>query len=280
MSFRRTTAIALFALSQSGLLHSAIAQTADTVVAELNGTPITYGELAEFQKTIPSAAAMDTAQILPRLIEFYVDQQLIAEAAEGRGLENDPQVQEQLERLKAQMVQQAYLRDEIADRVTEDKIRAAYDTRVKDMEQETELRARHILVKTQDEAEAIRREISDGAKFEDVAREKSTGPSGPQGGDLGYFVAGTMVPEFSEAAFAMEPGDVSDPVQTDFGWHVIKVEDRRMKPLPSYEELLPQIRDELSNEAVEMVMTELRGRATITVAPTAAAPAMSMEPAQ
>jgi len=251
---------------------TSFAQTADTVVAELNGEPITFGEVAAFQQTIPNAAGMETSQILPRLIEFYVDQQLIKQAAAGRGLENDPQVVEQLARLKDQMIQQAYLRDEIADRVTEDKIRAAYDERVKDMEQETEIRARHILVKTQDEAEAIRREISDGANFEDVAREKSTGPSGPQGGDLGYFVAGTMVPEFSEAAFAMEPGDVSDPVQTDFGWHVIKVEDRRMKPLPTYEELLPQIRDELSNQAVDLIMTELRGRATITIAPTAAEP--------
>lgn len=248
------------------------AQTADTVVAELNGTPITFGEVAEFQKTIPNAAGMETSQILPRLIEFYIDQQLIMQAAEGRGLENDPQVQEQLARLKAQMVQQAYLRDEIADRVTEDKIRAAYDKRVETMVQEPEVRARHILVKTEDEAEALLREISDGAKFEDLARDKSTGPSGPQGGDLGYFVAGTMVPEFSAAAFDMEPGEVSAPVQTDFGWHVIKVEDRRLKPLPTYEELLPQIRDELSNEAVELVMTELRGRANITVAPTAAAP--------
>lgn len=258
-------------------IGTSLAQTADTVVAELNGEPITFGEVAAFQQTIPNAAGMETSQILPRLIEFYVDQQLIKQAAAGRGLENDPQVIEQLERLKDQMIQQAYLRDEIADRVTDDKIRATYDERVKDMEQETEIRARHILVKTQDEAEAIRREIADGAKFEDVAREKSTGPSGPQGGDLGYFVAGTMVPEFSEAAFAMEPGDVSDPVQTDFGWHVIKVEDRRMKPLPTYEELLPQIRDELSNEAVDLIMTELRGRATITIAPTAAAP---MTPAQ
>lgn len=254
-----------------------LAQTADTVVAELNGTPITFGEIAEFQQTIPNAAGMETSQILPRLIEFYVDQQLIQQAAEGRGLENDPQVIEQLERLKSQMVQQAYLRDEIADRVTEDKIREAYEKRLETMTQEPEVRARHILVKTEDEAEALLRELSDGASFEDLARDKSTGPSGPQGGDLGYFVAGTMVPEFSEAAFSMEPGEVSAPVQTDFGWHVIKVEDRRLKPLPTYEEMLPQIRDELSNEAVELVMTELRGRATITIAPTAAEP---MSPVQ
>lgn len=279
---RLTALTATAALAATSLSFStvALAQTAESVVAELNGTPITYGEVAEFQNTIPNAVGLATDQILPRLIEFYIDQQLIQQAAEGRGLENDPQVIEQLERLKAQMVQQAYLRDEIADRVTEDKIRAEYEKRLETMVQETEVRARHILVKTEDEAEAILREISDGANFEDVAREKSTGPSGPQGGDLGYFVAGTMVPEFSEAAFAMEPGEVSAPVQTDFGWHVIKVEDRRMKPLPTYEELLPQIRDELSNEAVEMVMTELRGRANITIAPSVAQGAPAMTPVQ
>lgn len=251
-----------------GLASSAIAQTADTVVAELNGTPITFGDIQAFQAGIPTAAEIDTAQILPRLIEFYIDQQIVVNAARGRGLENDAQVQEQLERLENELIRQAYLRDEIRDRVTEEKVRAEHDKRLETMVQEEEVRARHILVDTQDEAEALVREISEGADFAELAREKSTGPSGPQGGDLGYFTAGVMVPAFSEAAFAMDAGEVSAPVQTDFGWHVIKVEDKRLKPLPSYDELAPQIRDELSSEAVDDVLTELRGRATISIAPT------------
>ena len=255
----------------AGTTAPALAQSPDMVVAELNGTPITFGEIQAFQQDIPTAADIDTAQILPRLIEFYIDQQLVITAARGRGLENDAQVKEQLARLEGELIRQAYLRDEIRDRVTEDKVRAEYDKRLETLVQEEEVRARHILVKTQDEAEGLLRELADGADFAALARDKSTGPSGPQGGDLGYFTAGVMVPEFSEAAFAMEAGEVSSaPVQTDFGWHVIKVEDKRLKPLPTFDEMAPEIRDELSNEAVDSVLTELRGRAAITIAPTAA----------
>ena len=262
--------LAIASLLLTGLAPAVHAQTAETVVAELNDQPITFGEIQAFQQGIPTAADIDTAQILPRLIEFYIDQQLVVSAARGRGLENDAQVQEQMARLENELIRQAYLRDEIRDRVTEEQVRAAYDKSLETMVQEEEVRARHILVKTQDEAEALVRDLSDGADFAELAREKSTGPSGPDGGDLGYFTAGVMVPEFSDAAFAMEAGEVSAPVQTDFGWHVIKVEDKRLKPLPSFEEMAPEIRDELSNDAVDEVLTELRGRATITIAPTPA----------
>lgn len=247
---------------------SALAQTADTVVATVNGDDITFGEIAEFQKTIPSAAELDTKDILPQILNFYIDQQLVIAAAEGRGLENDPQVKAQLERLKNEMVRQAYLRDEIRDRVTSEDIEAAYNKQMETAVQEPEIRARHILVETQDEAEALLRDLSDGVEFADLARDKSTGPSGPQGGDLGWFTSGVMVPEFSEAAFALEPGEVTpSPVKTDFGWHVIKVEESRLKPLPTLEEMLPQIRDQLTEQAVDMVMQELRGRSNIVITP-------------
>lgn len=270
MTFQKYAVGTLAALAL-GFFGAAQAQTPDTVVAELNGTPITFGELAEFQKSIPNAAEMNTADILPQLINFYIDQKLMGAAAKGRGLEKDPQVQAQLKRLEDELVRQAYLRDEISDRVTDEAIRAAYDKAMETYVQDMEIRARHILVETEDEAEALLRELSDGATFEDLARDKSTGPSGPQGGDLGYFTRGAMVPEFSEAAFVLSPGDVSAPVKTDFGWHVIKVEDKRMKPAPTFDEMRVQLRNELSDAAVQQVMTELRGRAIISIVPTAAA---------
>ena len=260
-------------LASLNFSHGAQAQTAGTVVAELNGKAVTWGDIAEFQKTIPSAADLDTAQVLPQLVNFYIDQQLIMSAARGRGLENDPQVKEQLARLEVELIRQAYLRDEISDRVTPERIQEAYDKRMETAVQEDEVKARHILVESQDEAESLLTALIDGADFAELAREKSTGPSGPQGGDLGWFTAGTMVPEFSEAAFALEPGQVSpSPVQTDFGWHVIFVEDRRLKPLPSLDEMHAQLRDELADTAVQNVMTELRGRATIDIKPSPVAP--------
>lgn len=257
-----------------GFVGSALAQTADTVVAELNGTPITFGEISEFQKTISNAAEINTASILPRIIEFYIDQKLMDAAAKGRGLEKNPQVQEQLQRLEGELVRQVYLRDAISDHINDGKIRAAYDKNMETYVQDIEIRARHILVATKNEAEALQRQLSEGANFEDLARDNSTGPSGPQGGDLGYFTRGTMVPAFSEAAFALSAGDVTpSPVKTDFGWHIIKVEDKRLKPAPTLEESRGQLLTELSDNAVQQVLTELRDRATITIAPIAMAPA-------
>ena len=255
------------------LTADAIAQTSDTIVAELNGETITFGEIAEFQKSIPTAADMETKTILPQLLNFYVDQQLIIAAARGRGMENDPQVKEQLARLEKELIRQAYLRDEISGRVTPKAVEDAYNKMLETVVQEPEVKARHILVATQDEADRLLQEISDGADFNDLARDRSTGPSGPQGGDLGWFAAGTMVPEFSAAAFALQPGEVSpSPVQTDFGWHVIKVEDRRLKPVPTLDEMQAQLRDELSDEAIDSVMIELRGRAAISIIPLPEAP--------
>ena len=263
-----TATLAGFAFPQG-----AQAQTADTVVAELNGNAVTWGDIAAFQKTIPSAAELDTAQVFPQLLNFYIHQQLIMSAARGRGLENDPQVKEQLARLEIELIRQAFLRDEISDRVTPERIQEAYDKRMETAVQEDEVKARHILVDSQDEAESLLTALNDGADFAELAREKSTGPSGPQGGDLGWFTAGTMVPEFAEAAFALEPGQVTpSPVQTDFGWHVILVEDRRLKPLPTLDEMRAQLRDKLADNAVQNVMTELRGRATIDIKPSPVAP--------
>ena len=258
------------ALLSPVLAGTAIAQSPDTVVAELNGETITLGDMTEFQKTVPTAAEMEIKTILPQLLNFYIDQRLVITAARGRGLEDDPKVKEQLERLENELVRQAYLRDEISDRVTPEAIELSYNKTMEAVVQEPEVKARHILVETEDEAEALLRDIADGAEFADLAMERSTGPSGPQGGDLGWFVAGTMVPEFTQAAFALQPGEMSpSPVKTDFGWHVIKVEDRRLKPVPTLAEMSDQIRDGLTDDAVESLMTELRGRATISIIPLA-----------
>ena len=258
------------ALLSPVLAGTAIAQSPDTVVAELNGETITLGDMTEFQKTVPTAAEMEIKTILPQLLNFYIDQRLVITAARGRGLEDDPKVKEQLERLENELVRQAYLRDEISDRVTPEAIELSYNKTMETVVQEPEVKARHILVETEDEAEALLQDIADGAEFADLAMERSTGPSGPQGGDLGWFVAGTMVPEFAQAAFALQPGEVSpSPVKTDFGWHVIKVEDRRLKPVPTLAEMSDQIRDGLTDDAVESLMTELRGRATISIIPLA-----------
>ncbi|MFL2771173.1 MAG: peptidylprolyl isomerase [Rhodospirillaceae bacterium] len=248
-----------------GTAHS---QTADTIVATINGTAITFSEIVAFQNTIPSAAEIETKEILPQILKFYIDQKLAIIAAESRGLENKPEVKAQLERLRNETLRQAYLREEIKHRVTPNAIENSYKKQMETAVQELEIKARHILVETQGEAEALLLELSRGVEFAALARDKSIGPSGPQGGDLGWFTAGVMVPEFSQAAFALERGEVTlSPVKTEFGWHLIKIDDRRLKPLPNMEDMLPKIRDQLAEEAVEEAMQELRGLSEIVIMP-------------
>ena len=143
------------ALLSPVLAGTAIAQSPDTVVAELNGETITLGDMTEFQKTVPTAAEMEIKTILPQLLNFYIDQRLVITAARGRGLEDDPKVKEQLERLENELVRQAYLRDEISDRVTPEAIELSYNKTMETVVQEPEVKARHILVETEDEAEAL-----------------------------------------------------------------------------------------------------------------------------
>lgn len=253
-------------------LTDAAAQNPGDVVATINGNPITYGEVAAFQQTLPEARDLDTQQIFSQLLNVYLDSRLLIAAGRNRGLENDPEVIADLKRQEDQLIRRAFLRQELADRISEADIAARYEEEINQFEPEEEIHARHILVATEEEAEAILRELSDGAEFTELARDRSTGPSGPSGGDLGYFTTGTMVPEFSEAAFALQPGEISpSPVKSDFGWHVIKVEDRRFQEPPTLEEMRDSIVDELSNGAVEQILTELRGRAEINIVPQPAA---------
>ncbi len=132
----------------------------------------------------------------------------------------------------------------------------------------TEQHARHILVASEEDARAVITELDGGADFVELAKERSTGPSGPRGGDLGYFTSDQMVPEFSAAAQTLEPGQYTkDPVQTQFGWHVIKLEDRRESAPPSFADMEPQLRQEMTRENVETVLSELREDADVEITP-------------
>ena len=142
-------------------------------------------------------------------------------------------------------------------------MRAAYDETVASQPPVEEVHARHILVATEDEAKAVAEEIAAGADFAETAKARSTGPSGPRGGDLGWFAKGAMVPEFADAAFALKPGEVSAPVQTQFGWHVIKLEDRRVKPAPTFEEMREELTQQLQTKAAEAAVLAARESAEV-----------------
>ena len=243
------------------------AQEPSDVVAKVGDTEITEAHLA--------LAAQDLGQELSRfpptewrkmLTEVMIEMQLLAEAARRDGLDKDPDFLTQLAFLELKALRTAYLARKMEGLVSDDDVKAAYDEAYAGFEGPEEIQARHILVDDKAEAEAIIVELDGGADFAELAKEKSTGPSGPNGGDLGYFTTGQMVKPFEDAAFALEAGAVtSEPVETRFGWHVIKVEDKRKQPAPALEQVAGEIRQQLVRDKYAEVIDGLRNEFTVEV---------------
>lgn len=238
---------------------------ADTVVARVNGEAITLGDLAAAARDLPEELRGAPPQMLyPLLVDQLIAGKAITAAARRAGLDQDPTVQARIRRAEEQELQQAWLSAEIASRITEDAMRARYQQQVANRPAEEEVHARHILVPTETEAREALAEIRGGADFAAVAQRRSTGPGTREGGDLGFFKRGDMVPEFAEAAFALQPGQVSEnPVRSPFGWHIIKVEERRQAAAPSFEEAAPAIRQQLLQAEVQAAVERARSGATV-----------------
>ena len=205
-------------------------------------------------------------QVFTQLVQQLVDGELIVKAGREVDLENDPEVQAQIAEFARVAVQQTYMNRLITEGLKEEDLRAAYDATIANTEGPLEVHAQHILLESEEDGYDIIKALEGGADFGDLARERSQGPSAPRGGDLGYFTRSAMVAPFSSAAFAIEPGSVGpDPVQTDFGWHVIKVLDKRRQPAPTFEESLPTLEQQLTRELIATHMAELRSKAEITM---------------
>lgn len=176
-----------------------------------------------------------------------------------RGLADSEEVKQRLEEARSRIIQQVYLEQLIDEELTDERVQEAYEEFKEQTPAEPEVNARHILVETEEKAQEIIDKLEGGADFAELAKEESTGPSGPKGGELGWFKKGDMVEPFAEAAFAMEPGTVSKtPVQTQFGWHVIKVEDRRTAEPPPLEQVEGQLRQQLAQQVVAEKVQSLR----------------------
>jgi peptidyl-prolyl cis-trans isomerase C len=237
----------------------------ETVVAIVNGKKVTRADVIASAKSLPQEYQAKLDAIFPALIDRIVDLTLLADEGRKQNLQDDPEVKARIEQITNQVIQEVLIRRHLKAMMTEDAIKARYDKFVAEQPDQTEVRASHILVPTEDEAKDIIRQLDGGADFAALAKEKSTDPSAKQnGGDLGYFTAGEMVPEFSQAVFAMEKGESSKaPVKSQFGWHVIKVVDKRQKPAPTLEESHGQIEEMLSGELVTAYLTSLRSSATV-----------------
>ena len=236
----------------------------DTVLATVNGDPITEADLAFApSREGPQSGdpRTDRAQRLATLIELRA----IAAEAERQGLADDD-FERRLRAVRDQQLAAAYMRGNIEGQLTDENLRARYDREIAQFEAPEEIRASHILVETEDEAKAIIEELDAGADFAALAAERSTGPSGPNGGDLGFFGPGRMVPAFDEAARALDVGAVTaEPVETQFGFHVIKVTDKRTATPPPFEAVRDQIRQIEGRERELAEVGRIRGAAEIEI---------------
>ncbi|HCL63936.1 MAG TPA: peptidylprolyl isomerase [Rhizobium sp.] len=227
-----------------GLQGQVLAQDADAVVAKVGKLEITQSELdLAIANLDPQLAQLPDEQKKIAALSGAIDVKLLAGNADGEGLKDDAEFKKRMAFIADRELHNIYFKKHVVDAVTEDEVKARYEKEIAALPKQVEVNARHILVKTEEEAKAIIADLDAGKDFIELAKAKSTDPNKSEGGDLGYFTKGRMVPEFEEAAFAMEKGSYSKtPVKTQFGFHVIKVEDKRDAAPPAYETVAQQVR--------------------------------------
>lgn len=260
-----TTAFATLAMAFM-LSGAADTRAEEKVIAKVDGVNITEADVATARAEIGQELASIPVEQRDRvLVEFLIENQLLATAAEKGKLTEKPEFANRLEYYRRRALRDLYFETNVRDVVSEADARKVYDEQVAQLKPETEVRARHILVKEEQDAfDAIER-VNRGDEFAEVAKELSQGPSKAQGGDLGYFTKGQMVKEFEEAVFALDKGEMSEPVKTQFGWHVIKVEDKREKTPPSFDDVKERIVAALVQRKAQEVMQDLRSKAEVEI---------------
>jgi peptidyl-prolyl cis-trans isomerase C len=252
------------ALAALLIVPIARAEDGDTVVARANGVDIRQSDLNLAEEDIGSAMPqMGPDQKRDYLITYLADVIILAQAADQHQLANRGDVKHRIEFERHKALMEALLQDAGKAAMTDDALHKVYDEAIKQTPNEQEVHARHILVATEGEAKDIEAQLKKGADFAALAKEKSKDPGAAEGGDLGWFTKDQMVPEFAEAAFKLDKGQISDPIKTQFGWHIIKVEDKRVKPTPTYDQVKGQLENYVARRAQAELVDNLRKSATI-----------------
>jgi peptidyl-prolyl cis-trans isomerase C len=266
LSTLRACALGLIAAALVAVLPAAPARAqSDPVVAKVNGVEIHESDLAMAEEDMGQQA-----QQLPpdakreQMIAYLADVIIAAKAAEDKKVADQKEFKSRLTFIRNKLLMETLLQDVGKAAVTPEATKKVYDEASKQMGGEEEVHARHILVPTEDEAKAVLAEIKKGTDFAELAKQKSKDPgAAAEGGDLGYFTKDQMVPEFAAVAFKLDKGQVSDPVKTQFGWHIIKVEDKRKKPVPEYAKVKDQIETYVQRKAQAEYIGKLRETAKI-----------------
>ena len=252
-------AAAMLAVLPSG------ASSDDRVVAQVNGVDIKNSDL-DFAATEVGAqlSAFPPEQRRMMLLQFVIENELMAGAAVKDGLESAQGFEDRLKYHRRRTLRDAYYDKIVRGGVSDAEAKKVYDEKIGSLKPEEEIHARHILVKTEQEAKDVAERLKKGEDFAKVAKEKSQ-DSAAEGGDLGFFTRGQMIKPFEEAAFKLEAGKISDPLQTQFGWHIIKVEEKRNRPLPSFDQVKDTIYDQLTQQKATQTLRDLQGTAKIEI---------------
>lgn len=228
--------------------------------AQIGDFSITGADIETFMSNLPeNVQASTTSEMLPLVVNQMVNDYLVLQAARAEGLHQDPELQARINFMKDQLIREAYVNSKIEDNLTDRKLKARFDEMVSEIPETEEVRARHILVSTEDQAKDLIERLNNGEDFVELATQFSEGPSAQNGGDLNFFSRDMMVKEFSDAAFALDNGQYTQtPVQTQFGYHIILREDDRTRPMPEFEALKPQIRNQVVQEMIQGLIEDLR----------------------
>jgi peptidyl-prolyl cis-trans isomerase C len=240
------------------------AEDANPVLAKVNGSEIRQSDVALAEEELgPSLAQMDPASKKENVLAFLIDMKIVAKAAEAKKIEDRDDFKARLAFTRNRLLMDSLLSVEGKAATTDEAMKKVYEDASKQIAGEQEVHARHILVETEDEAKAIEDELKKGADFAELAKKKSKDPGASDGGDLGFFTKDQMVPEFSNVAFSLEPGKISDPVKSQFGWHIIKVEEKRNRKAPDFDQVKAQIETYVTRKAQADYVAKLRETAKV-----------------
>jgi peptidyl-prolyl cis-trans isomerase C len=240
------------------------ARAEDKVLAKVNGQEIRQSDVALAEEELgPSLAQMDPAAKDENVLSFLIDMKIVSKAAEDKKIQDTDDFKKRLAFTRNRLLMDSLLASEGKTATTDDAMKKVYEEASKQISGEEEVHARHILVATEDEAKAVKAELDKGADFAELAKKKSKDPGASDGGDLGFFTKDQMVPEFSQAAFSLEPGKISDPVKSQFGWHIIKVEEKRKRKAPEFDQVKSQIETYVTRKAQADYVGKLREAAKI-----------------
>ncbi len=236
------------------------AQSPDTVVAKVGDSTITFADVLAARERMPEQfAQVPVEQIYPLLVNGLIDSRLATAEARRQGLQNDDEVRRMVREFEGQVIERILVANYVRERMTDEALRAEYDKLVAAEQGKTEIHTRHILLEDRAAADAVIRDLDAGADFAELATARSTGPSAPRGGDLDWTVEGMLVPAYESAAKALAEGAYTqEPVQTQFGWHVIKLEGRRDKQPPTFEDAQRQLQMRVTRRLADELVSSLR----------------------